>query len=58
MKDINNPIATNDQAEHELLANEIFNDKEILDWREHIRSYWLDLVKPSEVMLSLSLIHI
>lgn len=52
MKDINNPIATNDQAEHELLANEIFNDEEILDWREHIRSYWLDLVKPSEVMLS------
>ena len=52
MKGINNPIATNDQAEHELLANEIFNDEEILDWREHIRSYWLDLVKPSEVMLS------
>ena len=52
MKDINNPIATNDQAEHELLANEIFNDKEILDWREHIRSYWLDLVNTSEVMLS------
>ena len=52
MKDINNPIATNDQAEHELLANEIFNDEEILDWKEHIRSYWLDLVKPSEVMLS------
>ena len=47
-----NPIATNDQAEHELLANEIFNDEEILDWKEHIRSYWLDLVKPSEVMLS------
>ena len=52
MTDINNPIATNDQAEHELLANEIFNDEEILDWKEHIRSYWLDLVKPSEVMLS------
>ena len=58
MTNINNPIATNDQAEHEMLANEIFNDDEILAWRKHVRSYWLDLVKPSETMLSLSLIHI
>ena len=52
MTNINNPIATNDQAEHEMLANEIFNDDEILAWRKHVRSYWLDLVKPSETMLS------
>ena len=52
MKILNNPIATNDQKEHEILANEVFHEKEVINRRKEIRAYWLDLVKPSETMLS------
>ena len=52
MKTLNNPIATIEQKEHEILAYEIFHEKEVKNKREEIRAYWLDLVKPSEVMLS------
>ena len=52
MKILNNPIATNDQKKHEILANEVFHEKEVINRRKEIRAYWLDLVKPSETMLS------
>ena len=52
MKILNNPIATNDQKEHEILANEVFHEKEVINRRKEIRAYWLDLVKPTETMLS------
>ena len=33
MKILNNPIATNDQKEHEILANEVFHEKEVMKIR-------------------------
>ena len=47
-----NPINTESQIQHELEALEIFNLKEIQQQKEQVRKFWLDLVKPSEVMLS------
>ena len=52
MKTLNNPIATIEQKEHEILAYEIFHEKGVKNKIEEVRAYWLDLVKPSEVMLS------
>ena len=52
MKVVNNPINSQTQIKHELEALEIFNLKEIKEHKEQVRSFWLDLVKPSEVMLS------
>ena len=52
MKIVNNPINSEAQIKHELEALEIFNLKEIQKHKEQVRSFWLDLVKPSEVMLS------
>ena len=49
---INNPINTESQIQHELQALEIYNLKEIQEQKELVRSFWLDLVKPSEVMMS------
>ena len=49
---INNPINTESQIQHELEALEIYNLKEIQEQKELVRSFWLDLVKPSEVMMS------
>ena len=47
-----NPINTESQIQHELEALEIFNLKEIQQQKNQVRNFWLDLVKPSEVMLS------
>ena len=47
-----NPINTESQIQHELEALEIFNLKEIQQQKDQVRNFWLDLVKPSEVMLS------
>ena len=47
-----NPINTESQIQHELEALEIFNLKEIQQQKDEVRNFWLDLVKPSEVMLS------
>ena len=49
---INNPINTESQIQHELEALEIYNLKEVQEQKELVRSFWLDLVKPSEVMMS------
>ena len=46
-----NPIATHEQHEHELLALSYYRHPEIRAAREEIRSYWLELAKPSPVML-------
>ncbi len=48
----NNPIDTPEQREHELLALSYYRHPEIVAARNEIRAYWLDLAKPSEVMLS------
>ena len=47
-----NPINTESQIQHELEALEIFNLREIQQQKEQVRNFLLDLVKPSEVMLS------
>jgi hypothetical protein len=47
-----NPIDTPEQREHELLALSYYHHPEIVAARDAIRAYWLDLAKPSEVMLS------
>ena len=52
MKVVSNPINSEAQVKHELEALEVFNLKEIQEHKEQVRSFWLDLVKPSEVMLS------
>ena len=52
MKVVSNPINSEAQIKHELEALEVFNLKEIQEHKEQVRSFWLDLVKPSEVMLS------
>tara|TARA_B100000902_G_C27256429_1_gene888116 strand:- start:227 stop:1477 length:1251 start_codon:yes stop_codon:yes gene_type:complete len=52
LKTMINPINTESQIQHELEALEIFNLKEIQQQKEQVRKFWLDLVKPSEVMLS------
>ena len=49
---VSNQINTEVQIKHELEALEVFNLKEIQEHKEQVRSFWLDLVKPSEVMLS------
>ena len=52
MKVLNNPINSDMQIKHELEALEIFNLKEVQEQKKQVRSFWLDLVKPSEEMLS------
>ena len=52
MKVLNNPINSDTQIKHELEALEIFNLKEVQEQKKQVRSFWLDLVKPSEAMLS------
>ena len=52
MNEINNPINSQIQIDHEFEALEIFNLSEIKKQKKVVRSFWLDLVKPSEVMLS------
>ena len=46
-----NPIDTPQQREHEVLALSYYRHPEIQAAREEIRAYWLDLAKPSAVML-------
>ena len=48
----NNPIATPEQHEHELLALEVFNSAEIRETVNGVREYWLDLAQPSPAMRS------
>lgn len=45
-----NPIATAQQNEHELLALEYFNHPEILATRSEVKAWWLNEVKPSKAM--------
>jgi hypothetical protein len=47
-----NPIDTPQQRAHELLALSYYNHPEIVAARQEVRTYWLDLAKPSDVMLS------
>ena len=47
-----NPINTQQQREHELLALWYYRHPEIQAAREEVRAYWLDLVEPGPVMLS------
>ena len=46
----NNPIATEQQHQHELLALEFFQHPEISEHLKEMRRYWLDLAKPSDEM--------
>ncbi len=48
---IDNPIDTPQQREHELLALTYYRHPEIQAAREEMRSYWLALAQPSAVML-------
>ena len=52
LKALNNPINSESQIQHELEALEIFHLKEIQEQKEIVRAFWLDLVKPSDAMLS------
>lgn len=47
-----NPIATVQQAEHELLALKYFQHPELCAVREQVREFWLNEVEPSEDMRS------
>lgn len=46
----NNPIATLEQNEHELLALNYFNHPDIISTRTEVKAWWLDEVKPSQTM--------
>ncbi len=46
----NNPINTQEQRDHELLALAYFNKPEIQAVKEQVREYWLNEVKPSAEM--------
>lgn len=45
-----NPIATQQQNEHELLALEYFNHPDIVNTRAEVKAWWLNEVKPSQTM--------
>ena len=45
-----NPINTQQQREHELLALWYYRHPEVRAAREEVQSYWLDLVEPSPAM--------
>ncbi|MEM1110397.1 MAG: hypothetical protein AAGI11_00695 [Pseudomonadota bacterium] len=45
-----NPIDTAQQQEHELLALRYFKHPEIVEERERLQAYWVQLAKPSAVM--------
>ena len=46
----NNPISTDEQRAHELLALEYFNHPEIVSAREAVRTFWLEHAAPSHAM--------
>ena len=46
----NNPIATPEQNEHELLALNYFNHPDIIITRAEVKAWWLDEVEPSQTM--------
>lgn len=45
-----NPVATEVQREHELLALSYHNHPEVVAERANLYSYWIDLAKPSSAM--------
>ena len=46
----NNPINTQEQRDHELLALAYVNKPEIQAVKEQVREFWLNEVKPSAEM--------
>lgn len=49
---VNNPIDTAQQREHELYALDLYQGEALQQVRQDVKEYWLDLVKPSGVMMS------